>query len=108
MSAELGNITSSLQEIAEHAVDATPKESRRWLKPRVPKEQLYRLAPARPKRNRLGVCNSWDRSRAVIRSWWTWLLAALLLALLGNHIIGIVAAVVAFILYHSSTDSHPA
>lgn len=32
-----------------------PTESRRWLKPRLPREQLYRLSPARPKRMRLGV-----------------------------------------------------
>jgi cardiolipin synthase len=108
MSAELGNLPSPLQGIADHSAGLTPKESRRWLKPRVPKEQLYLLAPARPKRNRLGVRNYWDRSRAVIRSWWTWLLAVLLFTLLGNRIAGIVAAAVSFILYHSSTDSHPA
>jgi cardiolipin synthase A/B len=85
-----------------------PKESRRWLKPRVPKEQLYRLAPPRPKRIRLGVLNTWDHVRAVIRSWCTWIIAALLLELLGARVAGITAAAVSFVLYHSSTDSHPA
>ena len=85
-----------------------PKESRRWLKPRVPREQLYRLAPARPKRTRLGVLNVWDRARGVIRSWWAWFAAALLLELFGGRITGLLAGAMSFVLYHTSADSHPA
>jgi cardiolipin synthase A/B len=85
-----------------------PKESRRWLKPRVPKEQLFRLAPARPKRTRLGVLDFWDRFRVVIRAWWAWLAAALIVEFLGHRIEGLVAGAVAFALYHTSPESHPA
>jgi cardiolipin synthase len=85
-----------------------PKESRRWLKPRVPKEQLYRLAPAKPKPARLGAVTLGDRTRRVIRAWWAWLGAALLLEALGSNIIGLVAGAISFVLYHTSAESHPA
>ena len=87
---------------------AKPKESRRWLKPRVPKEQLYRLAPARPKRTRLGALSPGDRVRGVIRAWWAWLAAALIMELLGARVTGLLIGAVAFALYHTSPDSHPA
>lgn len=87
---------------------STPKESRRWLKRRVPREQLYRLAPPKPKPVRLGVLNVWDQTRLVIRAWWAWLAAALLLEWIGGTITGVVAGAVSFVLYHTSTESHPA
>jgi cardiolipin synthase A/B len=98
-SAEVGSAPSAT---------TTPKESRRWLKRRVPREQLYRLAPAPPKRARLGALNIWDRVRYVLRAWWTWIAIALLLGEIGWHVGGIVAGAIAFILYHISPDSHPA
>jgi cardiolipin synthase len=85
-----------------------PKESRRWLKPRVPNEQLYRLAPARRPRTRLGMLEWSDRARAVLRAWWAWLIAAVLLELFGRRIAGLVPGALAFVLYHTSPDSHPA
>jgi cardiolipin synthase A/B len=85
-----------------------PRESRRWLKPRVPREQLYRLAPRPPKPIRLDGLSLWDRLRSVIRAWWAWIALALLLAQFGWHITGLVAGAVAFVLYHASADCHPA
>jgi cardiolipin synthase A/B len=90
------------------AVAAKPKESRRWLKPRVPNEQLYRLAPARQRRTRLGMLDFSDRAREVVREWWAWFIVAVLLELLGLRITGVVLGAMAFVLYHTSTDSHPA
>ena len=87
---------------------AKPKESRRWLKPRVPDEQLYRLAPVRPSRTRLGMLDFSDRAREVVREWWAWFIVAVLLELLGWRITGVVLGAMAFVLYHTSTDSHPA
>jgi cardiolipin synthase len=86
---------------------AKPKESRRWLKRRVPKEQLYRLAPL-PKRIRLGELTPWDRVRNVVRAWWAWFAVALLLEFIGMRITGILAGAISFALYHTSPDFHPA
>jgi cardiolipin synthase len=85
-----------------------PKESRRWLKPRVPNEQLYRLAPARRPRTRLGMLDFWERARGVLRAWWAWFIAAVLLEFFGCRITGLLAGALAFVLYHTSPDSHPA
>ncbi|MBZ5602692.1 MAG: cardiolipin synthase B [Acidobacteriia bacterium] len=90
------------------AASGKPKESRRWLKPRVPKEQLFRLAPAPRPRTRLGAFGLPDRIRDVIRAWWAWLIAALVLEMLGWRLTGWIAGAMTFVLYHSSTDSHPA
>jgi cardiolipin synthase len=87
---------------------AKPKESRRWLKSRVPNEQLYRLAPACRPRTRLGILTLSDRVRGVVRAWWAWFATALLLELLGWRITGLVAGALSFVLYHTSPDSHPA
>jgi len=87
---------------------AKPKESRRWLRPRVPDEQLYRLAPVRPNRTRLGMLDFSDRTREVVREWWAWFIVAVFLELLGWRITGVVLGAMAFVLYHTSTDSHPA
>ena len=87
---------------------AKPKESRRWLKPRVPKEQLFRLAPAPRPRKRLGALTIPDRIRDIIRAWWAWFLVALLLEAVGWRVTGLVAGAMSFVLYHTSTDSHPA
>jgi len=85
-----------------------PKESRRWLQPRVPKEQLYRLSPSRPKPKRLGRLERWDLVRRVIRTWWIWLAVAIAAHLEGSWILAIIAAAVSFIFYHTSPESHPA
>ena len=90
------------------SVAAKPKESRRWLKPRVPNQQLYRLAPARQRRTRLGMLDFSERARKVVREWWAWFIVAVLLELLGWRITGVVLGAMAFVLYHTSTDSHPA
>ncbi len=87
---------------------AEPKESRRWLKPRVPNEQLYRLAPARRPRKRLGALDFPDRTRIVLRAWWAWLLTAVLLEFFQWRMTGLIAGAVAFFLYQAASDSHPA
>jgi cardiolipin synthase len=85
-----------------------PKESRRWLKPRVPREQLYRLAPARPRPKRLGRVELTDRVRQTLRAWWLWLGFALLLYAENYWLAALIPGAVSFILYHVSTESHPA
>jgi len=85
-----------------------PKESRRWLKPRVPKEQLYRLSPRRPKPKRLGRLERWDRIRRVIRTWWIWLAIATAARLGGHWIWAVITGAVAFFFYHTTPESHPA
>ena len=85
-----------------------PKESRRWLKPRVPKEQLYRLSPRRPKPKRLGRLERWDRIRRVIRTWWIWLAVAIVAHLTGHWIWTLIAGAWSFFFYHTTPESHPA
>lgn len=95
----VGSVPSSSQK---------PKESRRWLKPRVPNEQLYRLAPPHPPRTRLGTLDLSDRVREIVRGWWTWLGVAIILEVSGWRIAGLITGVAVFVLYHWATDSHPA
>lgn len=97
-----------LEAVGSAPFSAKPKESRRWLKPRVPNQQLFRLAPARRPPARLGVLTLSDRVRVVFRAWWAWFAAALLLELFGWRITGVVAGAVCFVLYHTSPGSHPA
>ena len=85
-----------------------PKESRRWLQPRVPKEQLYRLAPSRPKPKRLSIQDFWDRARGVIRAWWLWLGLAFLFWIVGHWWSALIATAVSFVFYHTSPSFHPA
>ena len=85
-----------------------PTESRRWLKRRVPREQLYRLAPAPPKPPRLDALSFWDKVRRVILAWWAWLAVAVLLEQMGGHIAAVLSGLVCFVLYQLSPDSHPA
>ncbi|HEX6896894.1 MAG TPA: phospholipase D-like domain-containing protein [Bryobacteraceae bacterium] len=85
-----------------------PHESRRWLKPRVPKEQLHRLAPPRPKPQRLGFIDYWDRARWLTRAWWLWLAAALVLHLLDRPYAALLAGALSFIFYHTAAEPHPA
>ena len=86
----------------------TPKESRRWLKPRVPKEQLYRLSPRRPKPKRLGRLERWDRIRRVIRTWWIWLAVAIAAHLAGHWIVTVITGALSFFFYHTTPETHPA
>ncbi len=90
------------------AKPSKPKESRRWLKSRVPHGQLYRLAPTRRPRTRLGTLDLPERAREVVRSWWAWFAAAVALELIGWRASGLVLGGMAFLLYHSATSSHPA
>ena len=102
------SVLPNLSDAVSAASASKPKESRRWLKPRVPKEQLFRLAPARTKPARLGAVNPLDRTRMIIRSWWAWFLAAVVMERFVGTISGLVAGAVSFVLYHTSADSHPA
>ena len=102
------SVLPSLSDAVSAASASKPKESRRWLKPRVPKEQLFRLAPARTKPTRLGAVNLLDRIRIIIRSWWAWFLVAVLLEQLVGTVTGLVVGAISFVLYHTSADSHPA
>ena len=85
-----------------------PTESRRWLQRRVPRKQLYRLAPSRPRPKRFGGITAPERVRAALRAWWAWLTVALLLQWSGSWPSALAAGVAAFILYHVSTETHPA
>lgn len=87
---------------------AKPTESRRWLKHRVPREQLYRLAPQPPKPPRLDALSFRDRIRHILLAWWAWIALALLLEETGWRIIGLLGGAIGFILYHISPDTHPA
>ncbi|MEQ1946629.1 MAG: phospholipase D-like domain-containing protein [Bryobacteraceae bacterium] len=85
-----------------------PTETRRWLKRRVPKELLYRLAPPKPKRVRLGVLELEDRIRSVIRGWWAWLALGLFFYWGQWWVPALVVGAVSFILYHTSSNTHAA
>jgi len=74
----------------------------------VPREQLYRLAPATPKPARLDSLSSWDRARHILLAWWTWVVLALILEQTGWRITGLLGGAIGFILYHISPDTHPA
>mgnify|MGYP003339010401 CR=1 FL=1 len=75
---------------------------------RVPREQLYRLAPSRPRPKRFGATTVPERIRVVVRAWWAWLVAGLLLQWYGSWPMAIAAGIGAFVLYHVSTETHPA
>ena len=85
-----------------------PTESRRWLKPRVPKDQLYRLTPPKPKPRRLGATDLWDWFRSGLRAWWIWLAGALVAWHMGAWPLAILAGALSFVFYHTSPNSHPA
>jgi cardiolipin synthase A/B len=85
-----------------------PAESRRWLKRRVPKNRLYRLAPPRPKPVRFGRPSFGDRLRAAPRQWTIWLIVALALYGAGWWPLALVAGALSFVLYHASALAHPA
>ena len=85
-----------------------PTETRRWLTRRVPKEQLYRLAPRKPKPARLGGLEMSDRIRSVARGWWAWLALGLFFYSEQLWIPAILAGVISIIFYHTTSDTHPA
>ncbi len=86
-----------------------PKESKRWLKPRVTAGQLARLAPPRARPQRLAnSADAWRRARNWIWAWWLWLAIAILLLYWGHHIAPAVLTLVAIALYHVAPESHPA
>src|SRR5215469_2354329 len=84
-----------------------PTESRRWLQPRVHKEQLRRLTP-RPKPRALSAADYRERVRGFLRSWWIWLALAILLYWGGRWHLAVIAGAISFIFYHTSSNSHPA
>ena len=86
-----------------------PKESRRWLKPRVPKENLHRLTPPRPQPKRLGerLDVSWW-VRRVIRTWWMWLALAAVAWQFDLWYLALLAGALSFICYHLEPNRHPA
>src|SRR5262245_26694473 len=86
----------------------SPAENRRWLKRRVPRGQLYKLSPGRPRPKRLGSVQLADRVRTVARAWWSWLTVAVVLQERGHWRGALVAAGIAFVFYHTSADTHPA
>jgi cardiolipin synthase len=88
-------------------VGRQPSESRRWLKPRVPHDQLHRLAPA-PAPSRLDSTDLWDRVRRLLRAWGLWLVVAAVLLWANLWVGALLAGALAFILYHTTPSSHPA
>jgi cardiolipin synthase len=94
--------------IATGSGEQQPKESRRWLKSRVPSDQLYRLAPARQKPKRFNTEDGWSRGRSILRAWWIWLGVALLTLHLGHWAVAAVSGILSFVFYHTSPVSHPA
>ena len=85
-----------------------PKESRRWLKRRVPPEQLYRLAPAKPVRKRFGASGWNDYFRKFAQGWWAWLALAYVLERNGLWYVALIAAGGSFFFYHTVAKTHPA
>jgi cardiolipin synthase len=83
-----------------------PGKSRRWLARPIPRRQLERLAPPRPKR--LGAPEWSDRLRTIVRAWQLWLGAGIVLLQLGWWPIALVVIAASFVLYHASTPRHPA
>ena len=88
------------------ATTSKPTESRRSLKPRVPKEQIHRLVP-RPTPLALSAMDYWERGRRVIGAWWIWLAAALVLYQTGLWYLAVIAGAISFVFYHTSADSDP-
>ena len=84
-----------------------PKESRRWLKRRVPREHLYRLTP-RPQPERLGRSDAWYVARHLLRAWWLWMAVAIAGYSAGHIGVAIPAAIAAFVFYQTTPVRHPA
>ena len=85
-----------------------PKTSRRWLQPRVKKEELYRLAPRPPAPERLGRRHRWHWARRMIRNWVLWTATSFALSEFGHPYLALVVAFVAVFLYLASPQFHPA
>lgn len=102
---------SSVQRDGEARETTAPpqdKESRRWLKPRIPGRELGRLAPARPKPRRLGATGVWRRVRTLLWSWWLWLLTAAGLLYLDHGWWAGLLALIAVGMYHAVPEPHRA
>ena len=101
-------ITVSAPDVGSAIATASkPTESRRWLKPRVPKEQIHRLVP-RQRAQALSTVDHWEIVRRGIRAWWIWLALALVLYQAGFWYLAVVAGAISFVFYHTSASSHPA
>jgi cardiolipin synthase A/B len=93
---------------SKRSIGSSPKESRRWLKPRVPREQLYRLAPTHPRPKRFGRREFTDLIRRFIRAWQTWCAVSVVSYTQGAWLGAIFAGVAAYILYQTTIETHPA
>jgi len=90
---------------------SAPKKAsgaRRWLQPRLSREQLYRLAPRKERPERLGKVDAWDRVRGALRHWALWLTAAFIASLTGNRLAAFGLAAAAAILNLARPKFHPA
>ena len=87
---------------------SSPKESRRWLKPRVRQAEIGRLAPPRPRLRRLGVTDGWRRVRSLLWNWWLWFTAAAVLLYAGQHVLPAALAAFAIICYNMVPEPQPA
>lgn len=101
-------MSSPSGEVAGSSAARKPAESRRWLKRRVPREQLTQLAPRPPRPKPFGAMDFPDRVRHVVRAWWAWLGLAIALEALGHRGFAIGFGAVAFFQYHTSAETHPA
>lgn len=81
---------------------------RRWLQPRVNRDQLYRLAPGPAKPRRLGHTDYWDRLRLLIRHWGIWTASAVACLVTDNWLVAAMLGSAAFIFYHTKPHFHPA
>jgi cardiolipin synthase len=84
-----------------------PSTSRRWLQPRIRRDDLHRMAPL-PARIRIGASDAWDKARSFIRHWLAWLLLAFLLEALGHRWSALLPLAVAFVFYLTQPRAHPA
>lgn len=101
-------MSSPSGEVVGSSAARKPAESRRWLKRRVPREQLTQLAPRPPRPKPFGTMDFPDRVRHVVRAWWAWLAAAVALEAGGHSGFAIAFGAVAFFQYHTSAQTHPA
>jgi cardiolipin synthase len=84
-----------------------PAEPRRWLRQRVPKEQLLRLAPRQRRPARIDILEFRERVRYLIRAWWLWLAAAVVLGQ-WSWPLALLASAASFVFYHTAPRFHPA
>ncbi len=84
-----------------------PSESRRWLKRRVSRKWIKRLAP-KHKRKLVADPSLWDRTRKAITSWQLWAAVAFAFFSFENRTGGILSALAAIFFYLAAPRHHPA